>query len=124
MNNKILTFLFVLGAILILVSSVLIMEHIPWGKYTFAIGVALYIMNRLRQNYTGTDFRLKRLNRFNFINSILLVLISYLQFKGINAWVVLLLIVAIVEMWISFRVAVYEKEVTEEANKGPTEEAQ
>lgn|GEM_PF-45358 len=118
MDNKFTTLIFILGAILLLVSSVLVMEHVSWGKYTFAIGAALYIMNRMRQNYAGDDFRLKRMNRFNLINAVLLVAISYLQFHGNNAWVVLLLVVALLEMYTSFRTAAYEKALAEELAAG------
>jgi len=121
MIRKLKSVTFVLGAVLILVSSVLVMEHVQWGKYAFAIGAALYIINRKNQNYEGFDFRLKRLNRFNFINSILLVVISYLQFKDRNYWVILLLIVAILEMYATFRAEVYEKDIAKKESEPASE---
>ncbi|MDP4278039.1 MAG: hypothetical protein Q8914_10475 [Bacteroidota bacterium] len=121
MIRKLKSVTFVLGAVLILVSSVLVMEHVQWGKYAFAIGAALYIINRKNQNYEGFDFRLRRLNRFNFINSILLVVISYLQFKDRNYWVILLLIVAILEMYATFRAEVYEKDIAKKESEPASE---
>lgn len=110
MKTNLLTVTYVLGGILILVSSVLVMEGMTMGKYLFAVGAALYILTKFKQQYTGDDFRLKRLNRNNLINSFLLVGIAYLQFKTLTAWVVLLLMVALIEMYTSLRQASYEKE--------------
>ena len=64
---------------------------------------------------------MKRLNRFNFINSILLVVISYLQFKDRNYWVILLLIVAILEMYATFRAEVYEKDIAKKESEPASE---
>jgi hypothetical protein len=121
MMKKIATAVFVFGSILLLISSVLVMEHVHWGKYTFAAGTAIYIIQRLRDNYSGDDFRLKRLNRFNLINSLLLVVISYMQFHGKTSWVVLLLIVAVLEMYSSFRITAYEKSKLEAETKEDSE---
>lgn len=100
---------------MILVSSVLVMEHVAIGKYLFSIGAALYILTKFQQQYTGDDFRLKRLNRNYLINSFLLVGIAYLQFKTLTAWVVLLLLVALLEMYSSLRQSAYEKEIEKKA---------
>lgn len=110
MKKSILTITYIAGAILILVAAVLVMERVAIGKYLFAIGAALYILTKFQQQYNGDDYRLKRLNRNNLINAFLLVGISYLQFKTLTAWVVLLFLVALLEMYTSFRQAAYEKE--------------
>jgi hypothetical protein len=120
MNQKAQTLLFVLGAGLILVSAVLVMEHVSWGKYAFALGTALYILSRLRRTYTGSDFRIKRLERYNVVNAILLVVSSYLQFKGRNAWVVLLFLVACLELFISLRLSWYEKQAAANGDEKPS----
>jgi hypothetical protein len=109
MSKKILNIVFVIGSILILVSSVLVMEGIVWGKYGFASGVGLFIIGRMSMIYTGNDFRLKRLNRFYFLSSLFLVIASYLQFKNSGPWVVMLLLVAITEFYTSIRASAYEK---------------
>jgi hypothetical protein len=103
MKKSFLTVTYMAGALLILVAAVLVMERVAIGKYLFAIGAAMYILTKFQQQYTGDDFRLKRLNRNNLINAFLLVGISYLQFKTLTAWVVLLFLVALLEMYTSFR---------------------
>ncbi|NLE32249.1 MAG: hypothetical protein GX619_04395 [Bacteroidales bacterium] len=115
MKKSFLTVTYMAGALLILVAAVLVMERVAIGKYLFAIGAAMYILTKFQQQYTGDDFRLKRLNRNNLINAFLLVGISYLQFKTLTAWVVLLFLVALLEMYTSFRQVAYEKEIEKEA---------
>jgi len=110
MNKKLLNAVFTMGAILVLISSVLVMEHVLWGKYCFAVGVALFVICRSRMTYTGNDFRMKRLNRLYFASSLLMVVAAYLQFQNSNSWIVLLLIVAITEFYASMRFSLYEKE--------------
>lgn len=109
MNTKLLNTVFAIGAILVLISSVLVMENVVWGKYVFSVGVALFVIARIRMVYTGKDFRLKRLNRLYFMSSLLLVISACLQFRGNNSWIVLLLIVAITEFYTSARISYYEK---------------
>jgi hypothetical protein len=109
MRKKIYDIILATGAIFILLSSVLVMENVVWGKYIFAVGTAFYIVSRMQMKYTGDDFRIKRLNRYIYISSVLLLAASYLQFKGNNVWVILLFITAINELYCTFRTSWYEK---------------
>lgn len=110
MLKKVYNVLFMLGAILVLVSSVLVMEKVLWGKYVFAVGTALFIVSRMRSTYEGEDFRLKRLNRLYFLSSLFMLGISYMQFKGLESWVAVLLMVALTELYVAVRISWYEKE--------------
>jgi len=113
MNTKLLNAFFAIGAILVLISSVLVMENVSWGKYCFAVGVGLFILSRSKMIYLGDDFRLKRLNRLYFLSSILLVISAILIFRVIGMWILLLLITALNEFYISIRFSLYEKEIAE-----------
>ena len=110
MLKKVYNVLFMLGAILVLVSSVLVMENVLWGKYVFAVGTAMFIVSRMRSTYEGEDFRLKRLNRLYFLSSLFMLGISYMQFKGLKSWVAVLLMVALTELYVAVRISWYEKE--------------
>ena len=110
MLKKVYNVLFMLGAILVLVSSVLVMENVLWGKYVFAVGTAMFIVSRMRSTYEGEDFRLKRLNRLYFLSSLFMLGISYMQFKGLKSWVAVLLMVALTELYVAIRISWYEKE--------------
>lgn len=105
---------YVVGTMLVLISAVLVMEHVQYGTILFAVGAALVILHKLWSQYRGDDFRLRRMNRYQFFSAILLVGCSYLQFKGLNSWVVLLLVVAVLELFLSFRITKYEKRIEEE----------
>ena len=102
--------LFIVAAVLILISSVLVMEQYEWARYSFAAGVVLYIAHRAITAYSGNDFRLKRLNRMFAFNAIVFMLAVYLMFKDSKSWVAILLIVAVVELYVAFRSASYQKE--------------
>lgn len=110
MFKKVYNFFFFVGAVLILVSSVLVMENVLYSKYIFAVGVAMYIVSRMRSTYEGEDFRLKRLNRLYFISSLFMLIASYMQFKGLNSWVAVLLMSALTELYVAVRFSWYEKE--------------
>lgn len=109
MNKKIFSLLLAVGSIAVLLSSVLVMESVAWGKYFFAAGAALYIFGRLQMKYTGENYKIKRLNRQIYLSAILLIGTCYLQFKGNNSWVVLLLITALNELYCTLRMSWYEK---------------
>ena len=123
MNNKLLNIFFTTGATMLLISSVLVMEKVVWGKYTFAIGVALFVITRTRMTYIGSDFRLKRLNRLYFFSSVLLVIAVCLQFRENGLWILLLLVVAISEFYTSMRVSYYEKSNAAKKNKSDSDES-
>jgi hypothetical protein len=113
MSKKIVNIVFAIGSVMVLISSVLVMENVVWGKYAFAAGAALFVIGRMKMVYTGDDFRLKRLNRMYFLSSLFLVAVSYMQFKGLRSWVAVLLMVAITEMYTTLRASWYEKAIRE-----------
>lgn len=108
-SKKVLDKLYVLGAILILFSSVLVMEKVKYSMFLFALGAILYIFVRMSNIYRGEDKNLKRLNRYYFLNVAFLILSSYLQFTGSSTWVVFLLIISLIEFYLSFREVIYDK---------------
>lgn len=109
MNEKVNGFLLAAGGVLILISSVLVMESVIIGKYFFAAGSLFYIISRLKMKYEGENYKIKRLNRYIYVTSLLLLAICYFQFIGNNSWIVLLMITAIVELYSTLRVSWYEK---------------
>lgn len=117
MAKKIFNVVFILGSLVILISSVLVMEGIEWGKFVFAAGTAMFIVSRMRSTYYGTDFRLKRLNRMNFLSAFLMLAASYMQFKGMRSWVAIMLMVALTELYTAIRLSWYEKEIAREAKE-------
>jgi len=123
MNARILNIIFAVGSSLILISSVLVMENVAWGKFCFAVGTIFFAFCRIKMAYKGDDFRLKRLNRFYFFSVLFLATSSYLQFKGYHFWVVLLLLVAITEFYASVRTSYYEKEIASKKKSPSTSDS-
>jgi hypothetical protein len=123
MLKKIYNIFFIVGAILILISSVMVMEHVLYSKYVFAVGVAMYIVSRMRSTYQGDDFRLKRLNRLYFLSSLFMLGASYMQFKNLNSWVAVMLMAALTELYVAVRFSWYEKEIKakDQENQKPSE---
>lgn len=123
MLKKIYNIFFIVGAILILISSVMVMEHVLYSKYVFAAGVAMYIVSRMRSTYEGEDFRLKRLNRLYFLSSLFMLGASYMQFKNLNSWVAVMLMAALTELYVAVRYSWYEKDVKakEQEDQKPSE---
>jgi hypothetical protein len=124
MAKKIYNILFFIGALTLLISSVLVMENVTWGKYAFAGGTALYIVSRMRSVYSGNDFRLKRLNRMYLMSAFFMLAASYMQFENMRSWVAVLLMSALTELYTAMRLSWYEKEIAKEkaeAGKKPKE---
>src|SRR5574344_46581 len=114
MAKKIYNILFFIGALTLLISSVLVMENVTWGKYAFAGGTALYIVSRMRSVYSGNDFRLKRLNRMYLMSAFFMLAASYMQFENMRSWVAVLLMSALTELYTAMRLSWYEKEIAKE----------
>lgn len=119
MLKKIYNIFFMVGAILILISSVMVMEHVLYSKYVFAAGVAMYIVSRMRSTYEGEDFRMKRLNRLYFMSSLFMLGASYMQFKNLNSWVAVMLMAALTELYVAIRISWYDKENKAKEKEGP-----
>ncbi len=119
MIKKIYNIFFIVGAILILISSVMVMEHVLYSKYVFAVGVAMYIVSRMRSTYEGDDFRMKRLNRMYFMSSLFMLGASYMQFKNLNSWVAVMLMAALTELYVAVRLSWYDKENKTKEKEGP-----
>jgi len=101
----------------------MVMEHVLYSKYVFAVGVALYIISRMRSTYEGEDFRLKRLNRMYFMSSLFMLGASYMQFKNLNSWVTVMLMAALTELYVAIRYSWYEKDIKakEQEDQKPSE---
>lgn len=97
------------GYLLMIAAVVLVMESVGWGKYLFCAGGGAYLYYRARFAYRGGDFRLRRLNRMYAFGGILVILTAYLMFISNNAWLVLMLLLALMELYVSFRADYYQK---------------
>jgi len=97
--------IFIFGGIFTLVGAITQFAHFEYAPYIFAIGAALLIYSRIK-NILATNennFRTKRLSRIGFISALMLLVACYFMFIDSNAWVVFLLIYAVVTFVLTFR---------------------
>lgn len=102
--------LYLLGAVLMIGAIILFMEGVAWAFYSFCAGAVLYLAFHLKHAYRGDDFRLKRLNRLFGFNVILVAGSAYLMYIGNNSFVVLMLLAALLEFYLSWRSDRYSKD--------------
>lgn len=103
--------LYILSALLMLMGIILNNETtLSVAKFVFCAGGVGYIVYRIKMAYRGEDFRLKRLNRLYAYCGALVILSAYLMYVGNNAFLVLMLMVALLEFYVSYRAEKYKKD--------------
>jgi hypothetical protein len=112
MKTPIKVIIFYISAILVLVSTALFITKWEYSPYLFAFGSAGIASYFLSTPYTGTNFRIRRLHRFEIIASILLVVTSYLMFKvktHQTEWILSLSIASFLLLYSSIVTGIEEK---------------
>ena len=119
--NRTQTFIFLAGAVLMVIgagSSILMWKVAP---YVFAVGALAFASMQMLQRYEGTSVVIRRLRRmmllsdFLFLISALLMFASQGNFLGLsyityieyvyNKWVITLLIAAVLQLYSTHRIA-------------------
>ncbi|HOI26390.1 MAG: hypothetical protein M0P12_06480 [Paludibacteraceae bacterium] len=98
---------FAFGAILVLVGAIIQMFKlaimgIPISAILILVGGLCMLFSR-GFNVIPDDTRLKRLKFQEFISNILIILSAYLIFINDTRWMITLLIGAVVELWVTYR---------------------
>ncbi len=112
-KNTVFGILYILSALLICLSMVFFMEGVKNAFFFYAAGAVFYLVCHSRMLYRGDDFRLKRLNRIFFLNIILLTGGGYLMFIGNNSFILSVLLLAVLELFLSLRISHYLNETQE-----------
>ncbi|MDD3196360.1 MAG: hypothetical protein PHU68_11290 [Paludibacter sp.] len=94
-----------IASVALVSGAVLHFIDIDFGKYIFALGAAISIVLQLIQliRKPGTGFREQRVQRMNFMVSLVLALAVYSMVEGSTLWVPAVLIYALVTLFLSFR---------------------
>ncbi|MCD8044001.1 MAG: hypothetical protein LUH10_13150 [Tannerellaceae bacterium] len=95
MNDKTRTLIFNISALLVLAGAVLYAIPLQIAPYLFAVGSAGMAVTQLTMIRAMADIRQRRLQRFNAIACVFLILASGLMFKERNEWIACLTIAAI-----------------------------
>ena len=94
--------LFIISCILVLVGAILYLSRWEYAPYLFAVGTAGVTVSYLTLPYKSADFRMRRLQRLNIFAGIAMIASSVFMFKQQMAWVVFLLISAMLQLYTSF----------------------
>ena len=111
MKYNIKSFLYKTSAILILIVTVLYSFQPTIAVWGMVIGVSLFSAITLTTPFPGKSIRGKRLFNFQVFACALLVVATFMMYKGRNEWPVLLLISAI---FLFYSSVVLQKELDKE----------
>jgi len=107
--------LYLFGSIL-LISALLRITEWSFVPYLYALACVGMAALFLLSPYKGENFRLKRLNIQQAIAALLLPVSAFFMYKGMNEWVVCLLVSAILQIYVIF-VGDYEEKKQERNGK-------
>ena len=102
------SYLFIFSGILVLAGAILYLSRWEYAPYLFATGAAGVTVCYLTLPYKLSDYRMRRLQRINILAGIAMIAASVFMFKQQMAWVVFLLISAMLQLYTSF--AIKDKE--------------
>ncbi|MDR1161967.1 MAG: hypothetical protein LBK45_06470 [Tannerellaceae bacterium] len=102
MNTSIRTLLFNGSALLVLLGATLFFSRLFFAPYLFAAGAAGIAICHLTTPTKGMDHRRRRLQLFNVIAGLLLVVGSSLMFMNMNEWILCVTIAALLMLYTSF----------------------
>lgn len=104
-KEKVHQIIFVFAGIFTIVGAIAEVANIQYAPFIFALGTLLLIYSHLNNIFSADDdnFRMRRISRIGFISSLMLIISNYFMFTDSSAWVVFLLIYAVVTFFLSFR---------------------
>lgn len=102
MTPQIRTILFNFSAILVLLGAVLYLTQFEFAPYLFAFGTAGVAICHLTTPTKNLGFRERRLQIFNVIASLLMIVASTFMFMHRTEWILCLSIAALLQLYTAF----------------------
>ncbi len=102
MNQQIRTTIFNFSALLVLFGAVLYFMKFSFAPYLFALGTAGVAVCHLTLPIKHLGFRERRLQIFNVIASLLMIVASTFMFRDNNVWIICLTIAALLQLYTAF----------------------
>ena len=128
--NKIESIIMVVGALLMVVGTVMGLFKLSWFPFVYAVGAIGFASMQMLQRYEGRNLTIKRLRGIMVLSDVLFLFTAVLMFAnqgnalGLdwiyylnyikNNWVVLLLLAAILQLYTTYRI---DHELEKEAKK-------
>ncbi len=109
MKERFNNILYIVSAIIILISTVLYFKFPEYARLAFSVSAAGLAVSRLSYQYKGENLRIKRLHRLQKIAPLFLIYASYLMYKPQNQWIPLLLAAAGIELYTTLMMEREEK---------------
>lgn len=95
----------IVGAVLLLVGSVLQITRWEFATYMYTLGAVLFAYVQVMSRYEGKNLIIRRLRRQQILGAILLVFAGVLMFTSKhNEWMVCLTIAAVLELYTAYRI--------------------
>jgi hypothetical protein len=102
MNHPIRTLIFNCSALLLLTGAVCYLINVFYAPYLFAPGAAGIAFCHLTTPVKHLGIRLRRLQMFNVIAGLLMLVASVFMFKHQNEWILCLSIAALLQLYTAF----------------------
>jgi hypothetical protein len=102
MNQPVRTLIFNFSGFFLLIGAVLYLTELAFAPWLFAFGAAGIAVCHLTAPVKHLSFRLRRLQTFNVIAGLLMVVSSVFMFKRQNEWILCLTIAAILQLYTVF----------------------
>ena len=127
--NKTQNFIFLAGALVMVVGTIASVLMWKYAPYVFAVGALAFTSMQFLQRYEGTNFVIRRLRRMMLLSDFLFLLSALLMFASMgnvfglsqidyityiyNKWVLTLLVAALLQLYSTHRI---DRELTKETN--------
>lgn len=103
MSIKTKNLLYLASGIITAVGALANMLNIEYSFYAFALGALGIILIRVTNLSDSSNIRIRRLYRIQAMGTILLIPAGYFMFRHNNAWVICLLLSAVFDLIVSYR---------------------
>jgi TRAP-type uncharacterized transport system fused permease subunit len=104
MNQSLRTTLFSAAGLLLLAGAALYITNASIAPYLFALGAAGIAVCHLTTPVKHLEMRLRRLQTFNVVAGLLMVVASVFMFRRQTEWILCLTIAAILQLYTTFAV--------------------
>ena len=104
MSKSIQNYIFFTAGVLLVVSAALHIAKIAIAPYLFSVAAAGFIIIRILNPVKGDNFRIRRMQGMQAIAAVLLIASAYFMLTGSNLWALTLIISAVIELVVIFRI--------------------
>jgi multidrug transporter EmrE-like cation transporter len=102
MDQRLRTIIFKISGILLLIGAALYLTKLDFVPYIFALGASGLAVCQLTTSVKQMSLRRRRLQTFNVIAALMMVLASVLMFKQQLEWIICLTIAAVLQLYTAF----------------------